>query len=125
MKRGSPDRNWDAAIDKCRNEGECRVCHVQRGLDCCHLAPRKHDKPKHVGQKRLFVHPDNCIPLCAHDHYEFDAGQLDVLEYLTLDEQLHVVRVLGGIERARMRLAPLDYRRDIQSARVVARLEAA
>ena len=125
MRRGSPDRNWDDAIEKCRDEGKCRVCKVQRGLDCAHLAPRTHDRPKHVGQKRLYVHPDNAVPLCSHCHYGFDHSELDVLPHLTLEEQLHVVRTLGGLEQARIRLAPLDYRRDIQAARVTAELEAA
>lgn len=40
------------------------------------------------------------------------------MEYLTLDEQLHVVKALGGIENARMRLAPLDYKPHIESARL-------
>jgi len=125
MKRRQPDRNWDDAIEKCKDEGECRVCKVQRGLDCAHLAPRTHDRPKHAGQKRLYVHPNNVVPLCAHDHYGLDHSELDVLPYLTLDEQLHVVRVLGGIEQARMRLAPTDYHRRIQAAREAALLEAA
>jgi hypothetical protein len=63
--------------------------------------------------------------LCAHCHYGFDHSELDVLPYLSLEEQIHVVRVLGGLEQARIRLAPLDYRRDIQAARVTAELEAA
>ena len=124
MRRSQPDRNWDDAIVKCRDEGECRVCNVQRGLDCAHLAPRKHDRPKHAGQKRLYVHPDNVIPLCSHCHYGFDHSELDVQGHLTLEEQLHVVKVLGGIEQARRRLSPLDYRRDIESARVEAELAA-
>ena len=46
--------------------------------------------------------------------------EIDILEYLTLAEQLHVVEALGGIENARMRLAPLDYKTDIQQARGMA-----
>jgi hypothetical protein len=47
-------------------------------------------------------------------------GRLDLLEYLTIEEQLHVVKALGGIENARMRLAPLDYKTTIQQARGMA-----
>ena len=125
MKRGGPDRSWDAAIEKCRDEGECRVCKIQRGLDAAHLAKREHDQPVRPGAKRLKVEPDNVIPLCAHDHYAFDHSELDVLPYLTVEEQLHVVRVLGGIEQARRRLAPTDYHRRIEQARRDALLEAA
>lgn len=124
MKRGQPKRDSRDAVAKCEEEGRCRVCGIERGLDLAHLAPREHDEPK-PGRKTRYVEPDNAIPLCRHDHTDFDAHRLDVLPYLTLDEQLHVVRVLGGIEQARMRLAPLDYRRDIVAARATARLEAA
>jgi hypothetical protein len=33
-----------------------------------------------------------------------------LIGYLTADEQAYVVEVLGSIEQARMRLAPLAYR---------------
>ena len=118
-----PNRDWDDAIRKVREEGECRVCGVQRQLEAAHLAPRAHDKPKKFGSKTLYVEPDNIVCLCAHCHRDlFDMGKLDLLEYLTVDEQVHVVRALGGIENARIRLAPLDYRPQIQGARIQARL---
>lgn len=123
MKRGSPDRDWKDAVAKCEEEGCCRVCRIERGLECAHLAKREHDRPK-PNMRRRYVHPDNVIPLCQPDHQAFDAGELDVLEFLSVEEQVHVVRVLGGIEPARMRLAALDYRRDIQQARIEARLAA-
>jgi len=120
-----PNRDWDDAIRKVREEGECRVCGVQRQLEAAHLAPRKHDKPKRFGSKTLWVNPANIVCLCAHCHRDlFDLGRLDLLEYLTVEEQLHVVEALGGIENARMRLAPLDYRPAIQGARVKARMAA-
>jgi len=105
-----PDRIWDKAIEKCREEGSCRVCGLQANLEAAHLAPRKHDKPRRIGTKARLVAPENVIPLCSRDHYLFDAGRLDVLQYLTVEEQVHVVKVLGGIDMARRRLAPLDYR---------------
>lgn len=105
----APDRNWDEAIRKCRDEGACRVCGLQTNLDAAHLAPRKHDKPKRFGSKTRFVAPENIIPLCSHHHHLLDSGQLDVLAYLTIEEQVHVVKTLGGIDMARRRLAPLDY----------------
>jgi hypothetical protein len=105
-----PDRIWGKAIDKCRDEGACRVCGLRANLEAAHLAPRKHDKPKRLGAKTRFVAPDNVIPMCSRDHYLFDAGRLDVLQYLTVEEQVHVVKTLGGIDMARRRLAPLDYK---------------
>ena len=104
------DREWGEAIAKCRDEGACRVCGLQTNLDAAHLAPRKHDKPKRLGVKTRKVDPNNIIPMCSRDHYLFDAGRLDVLAYLTIEEQVHVVKTLGGIDMARRRLAPLDYR---------------
>ena len=116
-----PNRDWDDAIAKVREEGQCRVCGVQRGLEAAHLAPRRHDKPKRFGSKTLYVDPDNIICLCAHCHRDrFDMGRLDILEYLTIEEQVHVVKVMGGIENARMRLAPLDYKTGMQQARGMA-----
>lgn len=47
---------------------------------------------------------DNILPLCRHCHGCFDSGLLDVLPYLTLEEQLEVVRQAGGIGRAYARL---------------------
>jgi len=119
-----PNRDWDDAIRKVREEGECRVCGVQRNLQAAHLAPRKHDKPKRFGSNTLYVEPNNCVSLCASCHFQFDAHRFDLLEYLTVEEQAHVVEVLGGIENARIRLAPLDYRPEIQGARAKQRMAA-
>ena len=116
-----PNRDWDDAIRKVRQEAECRVCGVERNLQAAHLAPRAHDKPKRFGSKVRVVEADNILPLCQRCHYRFDSHELDILEYLTVDEQLHVVKALGGIENARMRLAPLDYRPQINGARIQAR----
>lgn len=113
-----PNRDWDEAIRKVRREAECRLCGVQRNLQAAHLAPRAHDKPKRFGSKVRHVAPDNILPMCASCHRRFDAHMVDVLEYLTVEEQVHVVRALGGIENARMRLAPMDYKPVIEGARV-------
>ena len=119
-----PNRDWDDAIRKVREEAECRVCGVQRNLQAAHLAPRTHDKPKRFGSKTLYVEPNNCVSLCASCHFAFDSHRFDLLEYLTIEEQAHVVAVLGGIENARMRLAPLDYRPEIEGARIKQRMAA-
>lgn len=54
---------------------------------------------------------DNIIPLCLNHHTEFDRHNLDILELLSVAEQVCLVREAGGIERARMRVLPSEYRR--------------
>jgi hypothetical protein len=53
---------------------------------------------------------DSVVALCRPCHSSYDAYELDLLDYLTLDEQLEAVRVLGSIARAFRRLAPLAFR---------------
>lgn len=117
MKRGQPTRQWDDAIDKCRDEGECRICHVQRSIQCAHTVGRKYDQPK-PGRKTLWVDPDSVIPLCAHCHDQQERGEVGILEVMTYDEQLYAVKTLGSIEAARRELDPQDYHRVIQGARM-------
>ena len=121
MKRGSPARDWRDSVAKLEAEGCCRVCGIERGLQQAHTAGRRFDVTR-PGRKTLWVNPDAIVPLCPHCHHDYDAHDLDLLPYLTLDEQLYVVKVMGGIEAARIRLAPRDYKRDIQAARVEAEL---
>lgn len=123
MKRGGPNRDWKDAVAKCEEEGRCRQCGIERGLQVAHTIGRKFDQPRE-GRKTLYVDPDAVIPLCVHCHQSFDAGEEGVLEVLTPAEQLYAVKALGTIEAARRRLDPLDYRRDIQQARIEARLAA-
>ncbi len=118
MKRNSPDRCWSDAIEKCRDEGECRVCNVQRGLEAAHTIGRKYDRPKKFGAKRLYVDPRGIVPLCSHCHGQYDRHEIGILEVLNPDEQMYAVEVLGTIEAARMRLDPVDYHRVIQEARM-------
>ena len=113
------DRDWTKADEKCRQEGRCRRCGVAR-IERAHLAPRTHDPRISFKSKKREVVADNCIPLCPSCHRKFDHKEIDILEHLTLDEQLHVVRALGGIENARMRLAPLDYKTNMAQARGMA-----
>jgi hypothetical protein len=41
------------------------------------------------------------VGLCRHCHTKYDSQQLDLLPYLTLDEQVHATRMAGSLERAR------------------------
>ena len=109
MKRGSPKRDWTDSVAKLYDEACCRVCGSHSQLQQAHTAWCKFDQPK-PGRKTLWVNPLDTVPLCLDDHLAYDAGNLDLLGYLTVEEQVRVVQHLGGIEAARMRLAPLAYR---------------
>jgi hypothetical protein len=109
---------------KVEAEGRCRVCGTNASkCDAAHLWPRS------MGGGG-FDTPDLVIPLCSRIkggtgcHDEFDAHRLDVLEHLTLDEQLATVRAAGSIERARQRLAPSDYTPTARASRTIADLNA-
>jgi len=94
-------RDWRAARAKVDQEGRCRVCGARNGLQAAHTIGRKYDD-----RRTGVVDPRDIVPLCAHDHAAFDQRRLDLLPYLTLDEQARAVEHVG-IERARNRLAPL------------------
>lgn len=120
MKRGQPKRDWKKARAKVDDEGACRVCGIERGLQAAHIVPRQYDERR--GSVR-FVDPNNILPLCPPCHASFDAHELDVLPVLEREEELHAVGVLG-LEGARRRVAPSDYRRNIVAAREEAELAA-
>lgn len=101
----------NAAREKVEREGGCRVCGAPaRQCDAAHLWNRSQGA-------RGFDDPDLTLPLCSkikgaergcHDLY--DAHRLDLLPYLTLEEELALVRAAkpstgrgSGIERARTR----------------------
>lgn len=80
------------AVEKTVNEGSCRVC-TKTDLQTAHLWPRGRGAPK-------YDEPDICIPLCVDHHTRFDRHELDILPYLSLDEQVATVKAAGGIQRA-------------------------
>lgn len=79
-------RDWQKALEKKRLEGSCRVCDSKGSLEAAHVIPRS------LGgdQDR-----EATIPLCRDCHRAYDAHQLDLLPYLTLEEQAHAVSILG------------------------------
>ncbi len=101
----------NAAREKVELEGVCRSCGDRNTghLDAAHLWPRS------MGG-RGFEDPARVIPLCslikggAGCHDDFDSHRLDVLDLLTLEEQVALVRDAHGIERARVRCLPSEYR---------------
>ena len=94
------------AREKIEREGVCRVCGLggPERLDAAHVWDRSLGGPQ-------FEDADAVVPLCSsikgagrnacHDLY--DAHRLDLLPYLTTDEQVALVRYAGSIERARGR----------------------
>lgn len=96
----------NAGRRKVEDEGACRVCGTGPAskLDAAHTWDRS------LGGKG-FDDPDLIVPLCSqikgglgcHDLY--DAHQLDLLPYLTLNEQLALVKAAGGIARAYKRVS--------------------
>lgn len=89
---------------KVEDEGRCRHCGLEgsRHLDAAHLWPRGRGASG-------FEDVDNIVPLCSNAkggagcHQAFDAHRLDLLEVLTLPEQVRLVQLAGGLERARDR----------------------
>lgn len=124
MKRGAPKRDWsDIEITA---DDPCRICGICGRTERAHVSGRKHDRPK-PGQTTLWVNPLDIVGLCgpATDHhschYGVDNGLIDLLDHLTTEEQVRAVEVMGTIEAARRRLAPSDFHRAIQAARVEVR----
>lgn len=88
---------------KVEREGACRVCGAPaRACDAAHVWNRSQGG-------RAFDDPDAVVPLCSSFkggpgcHQRYDAHRLDLLPYLTTDEQVALVRAAGSIERARSR----------------------
>ena len=89
-------RDWKAARAKCDHEEVCRVC-GQYGVEAAHTIGRSHDPPN--GK----VRPEDICPLCPEHHRQYDARQLDILAYLSYEEQAAAVEHVG-ILRALRRL---------------------
>lgn len=132
-----PKRDWTDARAKVDAEGQCRVCRCKdRPLQAAHVSGRRYDEHLECGicegtgvrrdgercrrcagsgwSKALYVNPDRIVPLCEHMtedgcHSLYDAKKIDLLPYLTIDEQVQAVIDLGGIELARKCLAPTAY----------------
>ena len=122
MKRSQPKRDWVWAIVKKQEEGCCRVCGEEWGVECAHIVGRDRDAVEPLraeGWTSYVVHPDRIVPLCKSCHDRFDGRAqppLDLLGKLTLQEELQAVADSAGpnepgLESARVRLAPSEYRR--------------
>jgi hypothetical protein len=91
MKR----RSWDAAWEKVRDEGRCRVTGSEDLVDPAHVIPRSRVGPP-AGED-----PRNIVPLERLTHMAYDAGNLDLLPYLTREEQTYAVELVGMAEAYR------------------------
>jgi hypothetical protein len=116
-------RRWDEARRKVETEGICRArdCVRRHGLQAAHLAHREYDIRRplawpHEWKRPVLVHPDRIVPLCPEHHRAYDAHDLDLLGLLTTEEETQLVADLG-LELARKRVAPSDYREPIEDAR--------
>ena len=87
-KRRKP-RTWVDARAKVDDEEFCRVCKTGGGLQAAHTIGRIHDNDD--GK----VRPDDIVPLCPKCHMQYDAHALDLLPYLTMEEQAAAVSHVG------------------------------
>ena len=91
-------RDWHAPIEKVQQESRCRVCgRTGLKLDACHVIPRSRVKPGPGEDAR------NIVPMCRQHHTDYDHGRLDLLPYLSREEQAYAVELVG-LEEARRRI---------------------
>jgi len=118
-----PKRDWSAARAKVEEEGCCRICEKTSDevkLEAAHVLGREHDEPRTPGSKVLFVNPLRIIPACgpfpAGCHGDIDHNRINLVHYLTLDEQIQAVKDAGGIAPAFMELAPVSHREEVEAS---------
>lgn len=112
MKRSQPRRDWSLTHGKA--SAGCRVCGLP--AERAHVVGREHDRHEPInpppGWRPYVVVPDRIVPLCGPTpgghHGQYDRGELDVLPYLTLPEQIQAVADAGSIELARKHLIGRD-----------------
>jgi len=88
-------RNWKKAREKVDSESECRVCGSNYMVEAAHTSYVRFDGNT--------VDPERIVPLCKQCHMAYDSHSLDILAYLSYEEQAVVVKDLG-IVRAYKRL---------------------
>ncbi len=84
--------DWTAAHEKVADEGVCRYCASSGPLDPAHIVPRSRG-----GDMDAL----NIVPLCRTHHTAYDAGQLELLGRLTVQEQAHAAGLVGLAEAFR------------------------
>lgn len=91
--RSQPRRDWGAAIEKVRGEGECRVC-GNPNPQAAHLAGRIHDR-----KSSYRVLPERVVPLCdgCHKIYDGPASERGQLRLETLLEEAEVTQMVADL----------------------------
>jgi hypothetical protein len=105
-------RDWSEAHAKVREEARCRIkgcknkdldpAHTfKRGLQDVDVEVLYFDDAAGCDRLKLVKHvlPDSIVPLCRMHHEQYDAHRLNLLPYLTLEEQADMARCVG-LERA-------------------------
>lgn len=114
-----PKRDWSDARSKVEAERVCRVCGSSEWVEAAHVTGRLHDEPKTLSSKTLYVKRERIVPLCGSFsgacHNRYDAHELDLLGFLTPQEEAQAVLDLGSIESARRRLCPSAYRFEVST----------
>jgi hypothetical protein len=122
-----PPRSWTQAREKFYlRGGRCQVCPNLRGrrVELAHVVGREHDYTAPVRMDGEWwpgvVAPDRVVLLCgpATDtttcHGQQHGRVLDLLPYLTLEEQVQAVADAGGISQAYDRLVPSEGPRGVR-----------
>jgi hypothetical protein len=102
VRKRAARRLWAAAIEKVRRS-PCRVCKTRGRSQAAHIIRRgladvdrrviDKDSGRVVTVKEVL--PDSVVPLCVECHQLYDDHRLDLLPYLTRDEEIDAVRAVG------------------------------
>lgn len=94
------ERDWAAARAKVDAEALCRVCKQlsPARIEAAHIIARA------VVPGPEAMDPLNIVPLCGECHSQYDRRRLDLLPYLTVDEQAFAVICARGIFAANRRI---------------------
>jgi 5-methylcytosine-specific restriction endonuclease McrA len=88
-------RDWTQARAKVDREAQCRVCGDGRDLQAAHTIGRTYD-PIHGKVQAIDI-----VPLCPGCHRQYDGRTLNLLPYLSHDEQAAAVGHVGIISALR------------------------
>lgn len=97
----SDRREWSFARGKVDGERGCRVCGSRANVEAAHTIGRKHDPPAGPFRAVRIVLPDDIVPLCRDHHQAYDKHELDLLPYLTHEEQASAVKHVGIVSAMR------------------------
>lgn len=88
-------RDWSQAIAKIRREARCRIQGCRnRDLETAHTLKRQlQDEVDKDGNRKVL--PVSVVPLCRNHHELYDGHKLDILPYLSYEEQADMVLHVG------------------------------